>query len=314
MALNNLVLTIIVGVLLLAMGLSFWISNVSAPNLGLEEREDELAVRDATPTESARAASDQSSVSRRENTASVKSIAKVTTTRAEPVAHSNTPSPTPVTPSATPLATATSKPTATPTPPASPTAIPTVEPTATPVPPTSTPSPSEMLEQVASAQAALQTGQFEMTIDFEDGNRSSAQVLFDLASEAEGPRLWMTTTYEGSTGTQTSELVMIGNQSWQRQGDGEWSPRTNQESVWGQVQSFLPHTRSVTEAELDQTDNATVVHWYDAGRAMDVTLYIHPETSVPKELHEVRQHGTLTRTVVYSIWNEPVEIAPPMTN
>ncbi|MDQ4076275.1 MAG: hypothetical protein M3220_08510 [Chloroflexota bacterium] len=288
-------IVVLVSVSLLAAGLCFWLFQTRGYEL---EVRVELVVGDATPTETAGVLSTSQEVSN---------------TLSGLAARVDLPSATLVTPAATPLATATPKPTAT-TPPASPTATHTVEPTATLVPPTATPSPFDVLEQVARAEAALQTGQFEVTINFEDGNHATAHILFDFANETETPRLRMVTTYESSTGTQTVEHVMIGSQSWQRQGDGVWRPLPNQEGVWGQVQSFLPHSRLVAGAELQQIGDATVLHWYDADRATDMNLYVHPETGVPEKLHEVRQHSSLTRTVLYKGWNEPVEIASPVTN
>lgn len=179
------------------------------------------------------------------------------------------------------------------------------------IPASGPPSAATVLEQVAEAEAVLQTGQFEATLNYRDGSQSSATVLFDLGGDATVPRLYMTTTYGSPGATSTVERVTIGDYSWQRQPTGRWLPVTEQEGVPGRVQAFLPRATTVSNPELDSGGYALVLRWYDAGRDADVTLNLDPATGVPLVMRQVTRSSGAVLTVTYRGWNTPVEIAQP---
>jgi hypothetical protein len=164
---------------------------------------------------------------------------------------------------------------------------------------------------VAAAEATLRTGELEATIDYGGGSRAAARVRFDLGDAQHVPRLHMITTYQSATGRQTSERITIGDQSWQRQPDGQWMTVVEQEGAWGQVQNFLPHAAPVTNAEIASHD-PTILYWYDSGLDADITLRIDPSTGAPHELRQVPRHRGVGLSVTYSGWNNPVDIAPPV--
>jgi hypothetical protein len=172
-------------------------------------------------------------------------------------------------------------------------------------------SASAWFQRVATAEAALRTGQFEATIDYGGGNRAAARVRFDLGDVQHVPRLHMITTYQSATSSQTSERITIGDQSWQSQPDGQWMTMVEQEGAWGQVQNFLPHAALVANAEIVSHD-PTILHWYDSGRDADITLQIDSSTGAPYELRQVPRHKGASLSVTYSGWNKPVDIAPPV--
>ena len=179
------------------------------------------------------------------------------------------------------------------------------------VPTTRPPSAVAVLQQVAAAEAALRTGQFEAAIDYGNGNRSSARVRFDLADATHVPRIHVTSTYEGTSGAQTVERITIGEQSWQRDPDGHWIAKPAREAVSDQVYGFLPHADSAADPAMSSDPNTAVLHWYDVGRAAEVTLSVDPASGIPRELRQLARATSLILTVTYSGWNTPVEITPP---
>jgi DNA-binding transcriptional MerR regulator len=194
--------------------------------------------------------------------------------------------------------------------------IPTTAPTAiAALPITGSASASDILLQVAEAEAALRMGQIEATITYGAGRRSSAQVRFDLGDAQRVPRFQITTTYEGTTGAQTTERITIGDQAWERQQAGQWTVMPARESALKQLQVFLPRTDSISDGTNVTVKGATVdgtyaLHWYDAARDADVTLNVDT-AGIPRQLHRVSRANGLVLTVTYSGWNTTVEIPPP---
>lgn len=211
-------------------------------------------------------------------------------------------------PTAVPASTATPRPSPTPSPPV-PQAFPTIP------PPTATVIQSvaaEVLQQVAQVEAALQTGQFDVTINYSDGTRSVARVLFDLGDAGREPRPHISTTYEGAEGSRRMERITLGDRSWQSQPDGHWLATVDQEGVWwGQVQVFLPHAATVSSAQVNSEGNIAAVRWYEAGRDADVILNVDAATHIPQDLRQVTRGTDVVVTVIYSGWNMPVEITSP---
>ncbi len=191
---------------------------------------------------------------------------------------------------------------------------PTAHPSFLPLTPTtaSQPSPAAqvLLQRVAAAEAALRTGQLEATITYGSGLRSSARVRFDLGDERHVPRFQITTTYEGTNGVQTTERITIGDQSWERQQDGQWTVMPARESALKQLQVFLPRTDSISNVTRVTVEGTYVLRWYDAARDADVTLRVDT-AGIPQQLRRVSRANGLTRTVTYRGLNTPVEITPP---
>jgi len=189
--------------------------------------------------------------------------------------------------------------------------IPTTAPSVVAVVPTTGPaSPQVILLQVAEAEAALRTGHLEATISYGSGQRSSAEVSFDLGDEQHVPRFHITSTYQGATSVQTTERVMIGDQSWERQQAGQWIMLPAQETALKQLQVFLPRTDSILDVQRVTVESMYVLHWYDAARDADVTLRVDG-AGIPQQLRRVSRANGLVLTVTYSGWNKTVEIAPP---
>jgi len=172
------------------------------------------------------------------------------------------------------------------------------------------PSAQVLLQRVSAAEAALRTGQLEATITYGSGLRSSARVRFDLGDAQHVPRFQITTTYEGTNGVQTTERITIGDQSWERQQDGQWTVMPARESALKQLQVFLPRTDSISNVTRVTVEGTYVLRWYDAARDADVTLRVDT-AGIPQQLRRVSRANGLTRTVTYRGLNTPVEITPP---
>jgi hypothetical protein len=168
-----------------------------------------------------------------------------------------------------------------------------------------------LLQRVTEAESGLRMGELEATVDYSKGSHSSARVRFDLGDAEHAPRLHIVTTYQSANGSQTSERITIGDQSWQRQPDGLWVSATEEEGAWGQVQIFLPYVAEVSNVEIKSRE-PTVLHWHDVGRDAEVTLRVDPASGVPRELRQVEHVTGTVLTIVYNRWNTTVEIVPPV--
>jgi hypothetical protein len=210
-------------------------------------------------------------------------------------------------PAATPSPAPTTVPTTAPT--TVPTAAPTTVPTAAPPTPAPTTAPAvALLSRAAKAEAALRSGRLTATIDDGTGTRATATLEFDFGSGTQPPRLHLTTTYVSPAGTQTSEQITIGDQAWQRQANGQWAPSTPL-GAFDNVQPYLPRAASVTDATL--AGDGSTLSWFNASRAVDVTLKVDAATGVPLTMQETPRSGGPHRTISYTAWNTPVQISPP---
>ncbi len=202
-------------------------------------------------------------------------------------------------PTATPSPTATSSPISTPSPAATPSPAPSLAPA----------SATALLARVADAEAALRSGQLAATIVDGSGTQATATLAFDFGDGTQPPRLHLTATYASPAGTQSTEQITIGDQAWQRQANGQWAPASPQ-GVYESVQPYLPHVAAVANPAL--ASGGSAVTWYDASRAVDVTLTVDAATGIPRTLQEApREGGGTRRTTTYSAWNTPVDIRPP---
>ena len=196
---------------------------------------------------------------------------------------------------------------------------PTVEPTATGQPtitPTP-PSPVLLRERIATAEAALRSGQIEAEIVQGDGTRWSAVIRF-TSSASQQSRLHITLTQHGESGDQTQEHIAIGDpwigdRWWQRQPDGSWVPTPSRGGVWEQIQPFLPHANAAPAMAIREVaETTTTVQWRDAARDADITLVVATESGIPRELRQVTPAAPgATVTITYALWNSPVEINEP---
>jgi hypothetical protein len=157
----------------------------------------------------------------------------------------------------------------------------------------------------------LRTGQFEATITYGNGITAAAQLRFELGDANRAARLYMRTDYTTPSGTETSERITIGNQTWQRRPPEPWARQPEQEGVWSQVQVFLPRAAAVSQATLAQAGESAALHWYDATRDAEVSLQVNPGSGLPRALHQVIRATKLQLDVIYSGWNTPVEINSP---
>jgi len=177
-----------------------------------------------------------------------------------------------------------------------------------------TPTPdvqSALIARAVQAETSVRSGQLEAVTDYGNGTRASARITFDLGSASEPPRLHMLTSYAGPAATQVVELIMVGDQAWQRTGSGPWIVPGNLESPWGTVRSFLPAVDDAPEPEIRETGQLAVLAWHDAGRNADITLEIDAITGIPARLTRVVRSNGVTLSVTYQSWNMPVEITPP---
>lgn len=178
---------------------------------------------------------------------------------------------------------------------------------------TITPSPlRDFTQEVARVEAALQSGSMATVLDYGNGIRSSSWVRFDMGGAQQEPRIQITTAYTNGDTIQNSEQIVIGNQAWHRESGSAWVSLIEQEGMWGQLQSFLPGVSVDLNPEITSDENVTTLRWYDRGRDADVTLQVDTSTRIPRRLQRVNRASGQTLTVIYSDWNTPIEIVPPL--
>jgi hypothetical protein len=158
------------------------------------------------------------------------------------------------------------------------------------------------------------TGRFDVTLTYEGGTSALAQIIFDFGDAQHAPRLHITSTYQSATGKQTVERITIGARSWERQANGPWSERSAQEGVLDQVHVYLPDSALIATARQASETGGAVLGWYDANRNADVTLTADQSTGRPRALRQVTRGTNAVLTVMYSTWNDAVEIEPPNVN
>jgi hypothetical protein len=199
------------------------------------------------------------------------------------------------------------------------TATPVVSPAKQPsIPPDSNPNPTAdatsvpgAVLELAAVEVQLQSGQFEATLDYGNGTRSSSRSSFDLGDGRREPRIHITTIYTNADTIQNVEQILIGERAWIRQADGAWVPMAEQEGMWGQLQSYLPHVLSASDSQITSDENGLVLRWFDRFADAYVTLEVNPSTGTPRQLQRVSRTSGQALTVVYTSWNTPVEITPP---
>lgn len=169
-----------------------------------------------------------------------------------------------------------------------------------------------ILQRLAAAEANLRSGQIEATIDFGGGSRSTAQVHFDMGNDQQPPRFHIESTYTGTAGSQTVARTTIGARSWERQQDGRWIARQEQESTLDQVRVFLPWSESISNARIVSESQETLMHWHDLAKNADLTLLVDPATGIPREFHQTMIATGQKLSVIYIGWNDPVDITLPV--
>jgi hypothetical protein len=174
----------------------------------------------------------------------------------------------------------------------------------------STSVPGTVLE-LAAVEVRLQSGQFEAMLDYGNGIRSSSRSSFDLGDGQREPRIHITTIYTNADTIQNVEQILIGERAWIRQADGGWVPMAEQEGMWGQLQSYLPHVLSASDSQIMSDENGLVLRWFDRFADAYVTLEVNPTTGTPRQLQRVSRTSGQALTVVYTSWNTPAEITPP---
>jgi hypothetical protein len=185
---------------------------------------------------------------------------------------------------------------------------------ATPVPatptvvPTATPS---LLMRVNSAQADLRRGRIVATMGYESDTQSQSELVFDFGLDEAGPRLRLTSTYNSSAGKQTTQRIVIGDQSWDRSRDGRWTVGPTRESVWHQVHSYLPKVDHLTDVSVSSAPDNAILHYVDPSYGTEVTLRVDPVTGALRDMRR-KVLATGSVLVVTYEWNSPVEpIEPP---
>jgi hypothetical protein len=169
-----------------------------------------------------------------------------------------------------------------------------------------------LLNHVAAAEAALRTGQFDVSMDSGGGSRSTSRVWFDLGDSSHDSRFRIVTAYEGRVPAGAAlERVLVGNRAWQRGPNGKWALVPGQEAAREQLQAYLPHATAAPDPRIGSAGESSTLTWYDAPRNIDVTLQVDPATGVPRQMKQVTRKTGSTLIVNYTGWNTPVEIVPP---
>ncbi len=162
---------------------------------------------------------------------------------------------------------------------------------------------------VRSAEAGLHSGQIDAQIDYGNGTRSLLNMRFVRGGASGPPRLYTTTTYQGATGSRTTDQVTIGGQSRQRGIDGHWALNPMPQDVEQQLQPFLAHVSTATAPVVTDEGPRKSLRWDTAEAAF--ILYIDPTTGQHLALHiEARASGVSTQ-IQYTQWNAPIDITAP---
>jgi hypothetical protein len=197
-----------------------------------------------------------------------------------------------------------------------PTALP-ATPTVTPTPVTATPTTiiptaAEIRQRTITAETLLRAGRVTATLDYGNGTRTMTLLRFDLGDDGQVARMQVAATYQGTSGLQSIERIVIGAQAWQRQGGGAWQSITAPGNVRDQIAVYLPNVdHAPATPQVDVTGESATLRWYDAAHDMDVTVDVDPASGNPRQMTQrVRASGAMF-TVTYDAWNRPVTIAAP---
>lgn len=180
-----------------------------------------------------------------------------------------------------------------------------------PAPSATAPSAAAVLQRARANEDAVRTGRFEATLNYGNGNRSAVAARFDLGGAGRVPRLQLATTSQRPGGSQTVEFIAIGERTWKREANGPWEATANQDGLWEQLRSFLPHTATAANPTVSTSGNTATLRWNDAERGAPVVLEVDAVTGAPRQLRQEPQGTGLEMTVTYHDWNVPVDISAP---
>jgi hypothetical protein len=191
-----------------------------------------------------------------------------------------------------------------PLPPAAPTAIPTAAPAAAP-------RLEPLSRRLTSAFENLKSGQIETAMSLDGKAQSTSRLEFDLGDGSRPARMHMSSVYSGANGPQTAERIVVGDRSWERQGNGPWRAGQAGTSVWHQVHTFLPRSEPLPDAEVQASADGATLRWQEPGYGADVTLLVDTASAQPRTMERLSGATGGLLQVTYQGWNTPVEIAPP---
>ncbi|MBC8076396.1 MAG: hypothetical protein H7Y32_10010 [Chloroflexales bacterium] len=177
--------------------------------------------------------------------------------------------------------------------------------------PTHTPSPGDLRERVVDVLAQLRSGTLAAVTTYQDGSRASARVRFDLGNAQHPPRLHFVSGYAGAGGVQSYEQIVIGDRTWQRQGEGAWAAVAMPVRVDEALRDFLPQLQTAPNVQVNADASAVVLGWYDASRNADLTLLADLASGLPQQLTRAARDSESVLAITYLGWNDPVTIDPP---
>jgi hypothetical protein len=171
------------------------------------------------------------------------------------------------------------------------------------------------MQRVRTALADLRTGELQATSDYGDGTQAVVTMQFRLpdtnSPNRPQPAVYSQTTYTSPHGSQRTEHLSVGEQSWERDSaDEPWRPVPEQEGAYAQVAAFLPQLPAPEDPTLVPDQPGSELRWLDRARDADVTLRVG-EGGVPELFRRTARNGTAVLTVTYSQWNTPVSIPDP---
>lgn len=182
-----------------------------------------------------------------------------------------------------------------------------VAPTAA-ITPSATPDGAALVAQVRTTQADVRRGTVETTVDYGGGITAVSTATFDLGDGQQPPRLLLSTTYKGATGSRIVRRLTIGSQTWQRGADAIWVRQATADDIRAQVAEVLPQLGTNTIAVTFMPARVATLRWYEATRDADVALQVDAATGVPQEERRTIRSGGPTLVVRYINWDGPVDI------
>jgi len=174
--------------------------------------------------------------------------------------------------------------------------------------PLATPDGTALVALVRTVRADVRRGTVETTLDYGDGITSVTTVTFDLGDGQQLPRLLLTTTYKGATGSRTVRRLTIGSQTWQRGAETTWVRQATPDDIRAQVTEVLPQLSTNTVAVAFMPARVATLRWYEATRDADTALQVDAATGVPQEERRTIRAGGPLLVVRYLNWNGPVDI------
>jgi len=178
-------------------------------------------------------------------------------------------------------------------------------------PPAATPTYAVMRQRLIAAEMTLITGEFDVTIAYDNETRTMETIRFDLGREVGVPRAQSTITYQSAVATRSIEVITMGSQAWQRTPPGSWTTTDRPDSTRAQVLGLLPRAEMTATVAVEGRGNTAVLRWYDAERASDTEVEIDPVTGIPQRLQRRGRADGFLLTVTYRRWNTPITIDTP---